>query len=323
MKNNLHLSIVVPAHNEEGNVKLIAKALADTISNIKEIASWDLIFVDDGSTDSTWKLIQEIAEEYPVSKSARLSRNFGKEGGISAGLDLAGGDAVVIMDADLQHPPEVMAKMIRLWIDEDVQIVNAVKSSRGRESIIKRMGADTFYWLMRRFTGLSLANQSDFKLLDRKALEQWKKFSETLTFYRGLVDWTGLKTATVEFVVPDRATGSSAWSSLRLTAYAIHNLSAFTTIPLYFVSIIGGLSCLLSFVLALRAIYIKFTYDVVDGFTTMIILLLFMSSLIMINLGIIGLYLSNIYYEIKKRPRYIIQDQVADLMKSKNLSQNR
>ena len=240
-----------------------------------------------------------------------LSRNFGKEACIFAGLNEAKGSCCVVIDCDLQHPPQVIPQMYRLW-QEGYDIVEGVKSSRGKESFFHRMSAGLFYKLMSRFTKVDLNASSDFKLLDRKVVDVLVSLQERNTFFRALTFWTGFKSTEVEFEVAERAHGQSKWSLLGLIRYAVRNVTSFTTVPLQLVTGLG-IACLIGFIIVGLQTFIRFCMGrSAEGFTTVILLLLFIGGAIMVSLGIIGHYIARIFEEVKGRPKYIIRERTED-----------
>lgn len=297
------LSVVIPACNEEGMVERAAQ----TIQQVLERAQipCELIFVDDGSRDGTWEKIQAAAARSSRVRGVGFSRNFGKEAAMFAGMSCARGDCCCVIDCDLQHPPEKMVEMYRLW-EQGYPIVEAVKTDRGREAAAHTLGARCFYWVLGRITGVDMSCASDFKLLDRRAVDVLLSMRERNTFFRALSAWIGFRTAQVEFQVQERTVGRSKWSVLALVRYAVSNVSAFSAAPMQLVTLLGALMLAGSAVLGCAALYDKLTGVAPEGFTTVIIIQLFTGSIIMISLGIIGYYISRIYEEVKDRPRYII-----------------
>lgn len=297
------LSVILPSYNEE---KMIMKA-AETIGKILCAANieYELIFVDDGSKDKTWKRIEEESIKDKHVVGIHFSRNFGKEAAIFAGLANATGNCCVVMDCDLQHPPETIVEMYRLW-EKGYEVVEGVKRSRGEESIFHRLSAGLFYKLISKAVKLDMSRASDFKLLDRKAVNVLLELQERNAFFRALSSWVGFEKTQVEFDVKEREEGESKWSTWSLIKYAITNIVAFSTAPLQLITVAGGIFMLVALVLGIQTIVKYFQGMAVEGFTTVILLVLFIGSLLMISLGIIGYYLAKIYEEVKGRPRYII-----------------
>ena len=299
------LSVVLPAYNEEESVPLAAEVIGGLLTGAG--IDHELIFVNDGSRDHTWRAIQEAAARRPQVRGIRFSRNFGKEAAIFAGLAQAKGDCCVVLDCDLQHPPEKILEMYRLW-QQGWQVVEGVKVSRGKESAFHTFAAKTFYRFMSGATQIDMSHASDFKLLDRRAVDVLVAMREKNAFFRALSSWIGFDTAQVEFEVQPRAAGESKWSLRSLTRYAVTNLAAFSTAPLQIVTILGVLVFLCSLVLGCWSLWQKINGQALEGFTTVILLLLLIGSALMVCLGILGYYIAKIYEEIKDRPRYIVSD---------------
>lgn len=297
------LSVVLPAYNEE---QMLAKTCR-TLKKILDLAeiNYELVIVDDGSTDQTWKIIEETAEKDRNVTGVHFSRNFGKEAAIVAGLAQASGNAVAVMDCDLQHPPEVLVKMYRLW-EQGYEVVEGIKKSRGTETVFHRKSAGFFYRIMSRATGFNMENASDFKLLDRKAVESVLSMPERSMFFRATSSWVGFKSTSVLFEVQEREAGESKWSTGSMIRYAFRNIVAFTTLPLQFVTIGAGGCFICSLLLLIYSLVRYFTGHAVEGYTTLLIVMLFIGSAVMMSLGIIGYYIARIYEEVKRRPRYIV-----------------
>ena len=273
----------------------------------EENISYELVFVNDGSKDLTWEKIVKVSEENPNIKGVCFSRNFGKEGAVFAGIANASGDCVAVMDCDLQHPPETLVTMYRLW-EQGYQVIEGVKASRGKEGMIHKFFAKTFYKIISNATGVDMSRASDFKLLDRTAVDEFLKLPERNVFFRALSSWVGFKTTYVEFHVQEREAGESKWSMKSLFRYAINNITSFSAVPMQVVTFCGVIFFLFAVVLAVQSLYLYFSGKAVAGFTTVILLLLIIGSILMFSLGVIGYYLSKIYEEVKMRPRYIISE---------------
>ena len=299
------LSVILPAYNEE---KMIAAA-AEVISGLMDEAGieHELLFVDDGSRDKTWAEISAAAEKNPHVRGLHFSRNFGKEAAMFAGLERAAGDCCVVLDCDLQHPPEKIVEMYRLW-EQGFEVVEGIKEDRGEESGLHKFAANSFYKLISLATGMDMASSSDFKLLDRRVVDTLNRMPERNVFFRALSFWVGFKRAEVTYNVRERVAGESKWSTKSLIKYAITNISSFSSAPLHIITLLGFLMLAVSVVLGVTALVQKITGQALGGFTTVILLLLFSSSIIMISLGIIGYYIARIYDELKGRPRYIISE---------------
>ncbi|MEA4934599.1 MAG: glycosyltransferase family 2 protein [Lawsonibacter sp.] len=300
------LSVILPSYNEEASVP----RAADTIIGLlmERGIAHELIFVDDGSRDRTWAAIQKQAACHPQVRGIRFSRNFGKEAAIFAGLAQARGDCAVVMDCDLQHPPEKVPEMYRLW-QQGYQIVEGVKVSRGQEHLFHTFAAKRFYSILSNATGIDMSRASDFKLLDRCAVDVLLAIREKNAFFRALSSWIGFSTAQVEFEVQPRLEGQSKWSLRSLTRYAMTNIAAFSTAPLQLVTLLGVVVFVCSIVLGIHSLWQKFTGHALEGFTTVILLQLCLGSILMVCLGIIGYYIAKIYEEVKNRPRYLVADR--------------
>ena len=297
------LSVILPSYNEE---KMIATA-AGTVTRILDEAgiAHELLFIDDGSRDKTWEEILRAAESNPHVVGVHFSRNFGKEAAMFAGLEQAKGDCCVVIDCDLQHPPEKIVEMYRLW-EQGYEVVEGIKEDRGEETGMHKLAANSFYAIISRLTGLDMASSSDFKLLDRKVVDTLNQMPERNVFFRALSFWVGFRKAEVRFRVRERTAGESKWSTRSLIRYAINNIGSFSSAPLHIVTVLGFVMLVIAVVFGVVALVQKVSGAALGGFTTVILLLLFSSSIIMISLGIIGYYIARIYEELKGRPRYII-----------------
>ena len=304
------LSVIIPSFNEQ----LMIQKAANTISKIltDEEIKFELIFIDDGSKDKTWEMILEVSRYNNNVKGIHFSRNFGKEAAIIAGLSKASGDCCVVIDCDLQHPPEKIVEMYRLW-EQGYEIVEGQKSSRGSESACHTLGAKIFYRVISKATGFDLENTSDFKLLDRKAVDVLVNMHEKNAFFRALSSWIGFETAIVKFDVQKREAGESKWSTWSLIKYALNNISSFSATPMQLVTVLGVIMLVVSIIFGITSFLQKIFGMAQPGFTTVILILLFSSSIIMISLGIIGFYIACIYEEIKGRPKYIISQSCGDM----------
>ncbi|MDP4028810.1 MAG: glycosyltransferase family 2 protein [Gallionella sp.] len=305
------ISLVIPAHNEG---EAIYANLATILAAVPEAGAdlaFEAIVIDDGSTDDTAAEVLRFSAHDPRVSLVAFTRNFGKEASILAGLDHAGGEAVIVMDADLQHPPALIAQMVALW-RQGFAVVEAVKQDRGAESAGSRLFAWLFYALFRRSSGFDLATRSDFKLLDRSVVEAYRALPENRRFFRGLIAWLGHPLAQIPFSVPPRQGGKSRWGTFKLLRYAIDNLTAFSAIPLHIVSWLGAAMLLLGMVIGTASLVQKWRGEALDGFTTVILLIVIASGVLMVSLGVIGHYLACIYDELKHRPAYILKPQRRD-----------
>lgn len=297
------LSIVLPAYNEEQMLKKTAETLKKTLEQAD--IEYQLVFIDDGSHDKTWYKIEEVVQCDANIKGIHFSRNFGKEAAVFAGLANADGDCVVVMDCDLQHPPESVIEMYHLW-QQGYEVVEGVKHSRGEESFVHKASAGMFYKLMSKATRIDMSRASDFKLMDRKVVNALLEMPERNAFFRAMSSWVGFKSTNVEFDVQEREAGESKWSTKALIRYAVTNIVGYSSAPMQLVTGAGIAVFFAAVILAIQTLVRYFSGHAVEGFTTVILLILLIGSIIMISLGIIGYYIAKIYDEVKGRPRYII-----------------
>lgn len=303
------VSLVVPAFNEGAAISANLRNILDCARQ-SPLVSFELLLVDDGSKDDTLAWVEEMMRTESAIRLLALTRNFGKEAAIQAGLEYAHGEAVIVIDADLQHPPALIREMVRLWLVGGIPVVEAIKQERGREPLVKGLGAKLFYWGFDKWAKVDLAGQSDFKLLDRTVVDAYLSWPEKQRFFRGLVGWAGFPSAQLPFSVPERAAGQSSWGRLKLLRYAIHNFTSFSSVPLRLVSIFGALALLGGFVIGAISLWQKFRGEALDGFTTVNLLIVGMGGAILLGLGIIGHYLARLYDEVKGRPPYVIKPDV-------------
>jgi glycosyltransferase involved in cell wall biosynthesis len=299
------ISVVLPVYRESD---ILAESLEAVRRVLREQGRFELVVVDDGSDDATWDTLVGLQRDRPDLRLLRLSRNFGKESAIQAGLDAARGDAVLVMDADLQHPPELIPRMLELW-RQGIRIVEAVKAERGPEPLIRRLSGSLFYRLMSRLSGFNLTGASDFKLLDRSVVDILRQLPERERFFRGLVAWAGFPRAQIPFSVTERRGGQSRWSLCSLFRLSMDAVLAFSSFPLHLVTWLGLFTLFLSLLLGIQTLYMYGAGKALEGFTTVILLQLILASILMLSLGILGAYLARIYNAVKGRPGYVIQEE--------------
>ncbi len=300
------ITVIMPVYNE-GDYIYQNVCTAHTVLE-KASVEHQFLLVDDGSKDHSWQEMSRLADDFDYVSIIRLSRNFGKELALCAALENAQGDAVVVMDSDLQHPPSYIPEMVRLWKEEGYDVVEGVKADRGNESLGGKIAAMTFYKLFKKSTNIDIGVASDFKLMNRAALEAFKQMPERNTFFRGLSAWVGFKRYALPFEVADRAGGETKWTLKGLVRLAINSITSYTAAPLFFVFWLGVIMLIGAAVLGIQTLVNFFMGAAASGFSTVILLLLFIGSAIMISLSIIGLYISKIYEEVKGRPRYLIKE---------------
>ena len=298
------LSIVIPAFNEEENVANTAQVIGQVLNDAD--IRYELIFVSDGSKDKTFGEVLKLSRSGAPVRGIEFSRNFGKEAAIFAGLAKVQGDCAVVMDCDLQHPPQTVVEMFRLW-EQGYEVVEGVKNTRGRESFLHKLFAGAFYKIISGLTGFDMKNASDFKLLSKNVVQILLDMPERKTFFRALSFWVGFKTCQVHYDVQDRAFGKTKWSPVKLIRYAISNIVAFSTRPLNIVTYIGVAALLAGAILTVQTLINWARGVALEGFTTVILLLLFLGGGILLGLGLIGQYVAAIYEEVKGRPRYVVR----------------
>ena len=296
------LSVIIPVYNEEKCIERAYNVVHSLL--VKNNIESEFIFVDDGSGDNTYEIINTLSLNEENIIGLHFSRNFGKEAAISAGLATSNGDCVVVIDCDLQHPPEKIIEMYRLW-EDGYEIVEGIKRERGNEKKTYSIAAKFFYALISRMAGFDMSNSSDFKLLDRKVVNILNKMPER-GFFRAISYWVGYNKTTVEFDVGERIDGNSKWSKLGLIKYALSNISSYSAAPMQTVTVLGVVMLIISIIFGIWALIDKIIGRALEGITTVIIITIFIGSIIMISLGIIGYYIARIYEEIKGRPKYIV-----------------
>lgn len=302
------ISVVIPIYSEGSHLNMFLSDLKTALQRAG--CPFELILVDDGSPDDTWERIKDEARTLPSLRAVRLSRNFGKELALCAGLERARGDAVVVMDGDGQHPPSLLPVMVEKWQASGADIVQAVKTRRGRESLFGKFGALLFYLILNKLSGFELKGASDFKLMNRKVVNAWLAMRERNVFFRGMTAWMGFSTVHIPFEVAARRTGKSGWSYFKRWKLALIGITTFSSFPLHLVTFAGVVFFIFAVGLGIQTLYLKLAGRAFTGFATVILLELIIGSLLMISLGIIGEYLARIYEEVKGRPRYVITESI-------------
>ena len=302
------ISVLIPCHNEEKSLPLLYPELVklmDSISNYE----WELMFVNDGSTDGTLELLRQLRQQDQRVNFVDLSRNFGKEAAMLAGFDYVTGDCMVIIDADLQDPPELIPEMIKWW-EQGYEDVYAKRKTRGRESWLRKRLSLMFYRLLQSSSRFDvLQNVGDFRLLDRSCINALRQMRESERYTKGMYSWIGFKKKEIEFDRGNRVAGSSSWSFRQLFSLAIDGITSFTSLPLRISTVVGFIVSMLAFIYMIY-IFIKALIwgDPVQGYPSLVILLLFLGGIQLLSLGIIGEYIGRIYNETKNRPDYIVRN---------------
>lgn len=308
-REEVFISVIMPLLDEEEVIARTLREVAQVLESFTQ--TYEIIVVDDGSGDGTYTEVEKAHQLNPRVKGLRLSRHFGKEAAMLAGLARAEGEAVVTMDGDLQHPPALIPDMIEKW-RQGAQIVHGVKQTREYGGLFHRTAARAFNRLFSRIAGFSIVDSSDFKLLDaRIARLLVQGFPEQQRFHRGLSSWVGFRQESVEFEVAERPAGESHWSLPALLRYGWNTLTSYTSLPLQLVPVLGVVMLVASAVLGTEALISRLNGNAISGFATLEITILFSGSVIMIGLGIIGQYLARVYDELKRRPVYVVADELG------------
>lgn len=306
----LYLSILVPMHNEEAVVDTFFNAVVPILEKIAD--RYEILCINDGSRDRTLELLIRAHIDNPKIKIVDLSRNFGKEIALTAGLDHCEGNAIIPIDADLQDPPELIPDLVSKW-REGYDMVNAVRSDRQSDTLIKRLTANLFY----RFSGWLCetpipANAGDFRLLDRKVVEALKLFPERTRFMKGLFGWLGFNQTTIEFVRPARVAGKSSWRYWKLWNFALEGIFSFTTLPLRIWTYFGFAVAMFALAYTTVVVVRTLLFGVeVPGYASLIVVVLFFSGINLIGLGVVGEYLGRVFIEVKRRPLYLVRETVG------------
>ena len=306
---NPRYSIVVPVFEEEEVLPQLYERLKPVLDALDGLA--EVLFVVDGGRDRSFDLVKALRTKDPRVKGIRFSRNFGHQYALSAGLDHARGDAVIMMDGDLQHPPELIPKLVEQW-RAGAQIVNTYRESTEGIGPLKRLTAAIFYGLLNRFGNIRLSpNAADFRLIDRRVAERLRDVREQARFLRGLFAWVGFRQVTVPYRAEARPTGRSKYSTRKMARLALDGITSFSVAPLRLATVLGFLVSLLGFAYAVYALVVRIAGHPQAGWTSLIIVVLLLGGVQLITLGIIGEYIAKIYLETKKRPLYIVDETVG------------
>lgn len=301
------ISVIVPCYNEQESLPLLYQELCQLMKAEPEY-EWEILFVNDGSKDETLQVIQSLSKQDSSVSYVDLSRNYGKETAMLAGFDYAQGDACVIMDADLQHPPMVVREMLRKW-EEGYDDVYGKRKTRAKESRLRKNLSCAFYYILQKSAKVDvLPNVGDFRLLDRKCMDALRSMRETDRYTKGLYCLIGFRKTFVEFETQDRVSGNSSWTFKGLVALAIEGIMSFTIAPLRMATWMGAVTAAGAFLYALYfLIKTMVVGDPVQGFPTLVILVLFFGGLQLLALGVLGEYVGRIFHESKHRPNYFVQ----------------
>ncbi|MBN3032900.1 MAG: glycosyltransferase family 2 protein [Candidatus Saganbacteria bacterium] len=304
------LSVVVPVYNEAESLPEFYRRLTLVLNSLNLPA--EIIFVDDGSSDGSLGQLERWAAADRRVKAVSLSRNFGHMIALSAGLDHAAGRAVVTLDADLQHPPELIPELVKQW-RAGSQVVNTLRRETAGAGWLKRKTAELFYWLINKISGINLpANAADYRLLDRQAVDAVKQLRERARFLRGLTRWVGFRQSCVEFTAAPRLAGRTKYPFGRMFSFALDGLTSFSAFPLRLAAYLGLATAGFSFLYIIYALYIRFfTSRAIEGWASVLVVVLFIGGVQLIFLGVIGEYLGRVYEETKQRPLYLIDKKLG------------
>lgn len=299
------ISVIIPVCNEQDNIIV----LYDALLNILKEMNYELIFVDDGSTDDTLSAIKKLSEDNQHVRFISFTRNFGHQNALKAGYDYANGDCVISLDGDMQHPPDMLTEMISLW-EKGYEVV-ATKRKDVASNIFKKLTSHFFYFVMNLFSEIKIEpGAADFRLLDRKVVNELKKLNEKFLFYRGLIPWLGYRQIQLEYTVGKRFAGKTKYSFSKMIHFASAGITSFSVKPLKLSIYFGFVIALLAFFYILYAIYISlFTSQAITGWASTIISVLFIGGIQLIMIGIVGNYIGKIFMENKNRPNYIIKER--------------
>lgn len=301
------LSIVIPVYNEQGNIQELYNNLVSVLK-----VPYEIIMVDDGSTDASLAKITELSRKDPKVKAISFSRNFGHMVALCAGLDNASGDAVITMDADLQHPPQLIPELLAKW-QSGAEVVNTLRKETKGAGFLKNITAGLFYWLINKIAKINLpSSAADYRLLDRKVVDTLKNVRERSRFLRGLISWVGYKQEFISYQADPRFSGKTKYSFSRMFSFAIDGITSFSSFPLRLSTYLGLITAFFSFLYVLYAVYIRiFTNQAITGWASVLIAVLFIGGVQLIFLGIIGEYLGRVYEETKQRPLYIVSKKIG------------
>ena len=304
----MELSVVIPVFNEEKNVDLLHKRLSEVVKKIT--GEYELLFVNDGSRDHTLDLVKKIASQDAHIRYINFSRNFGHQIAVTAGLDYCSGNTIVIIDADLQDPPEMIGAMYSKMKEEGYDVVYAKRKSRKGETFMKKLTAKVFYRLLQRITNVHIpVDTGDFRIISRNIVEVLKQMPEQQKYLRGQIAWAGYKQTFIEYERQERHAGETGWPYRKMIRFALDGITSFSNFPLKFATVSGIIVSCISFVLILYALYSRFiSKEYVAGWTSLMIVVLFMGGIQLLSIGIIGEYISRISANVRDRPLYIIQE---------------
>jgi len=303
------ISVIIPAYNEETNIMILVKKVIEQLGIYQD--DYEIIFIDDGSSDGTANKVKELHEQNPRVKLISLSRNFGHQKALKAGIDHSSGDCVICMDADMQHPPELIPQLLEKW-GQGYDIVYTIRKETKDAGIFKRITSKIFYWLINRLTEVNIKEgAADFRLMDKKVVDELKCLSENFLFIRGLVSWVGFNQIGIDYIAAPRYSGVSKYSARKMMKFAWDGITSFSIAPLRLAVSAGAIISLLSFLYGIYVLAIVlFTDKAVPGWASIRVSVLFIGGIQLLCTGILGEYLGKMFIEAKRRPTYIIKDKL-------------
>lgn len=307
--NELKISIVIPTFNEEGNIEILYQKISEAFEQIAH-SNFEVIYVNDGSSDGSLEKVKQLGQIDSRVKFISFSRNFGHQNALKAGLDYADGNAVISMDADLQHPPALIPEMIRLW-KEGNEVVYSIRKDGKELSFFKKMTSKLFYKIVNYLSDTKLEEgTADFRLLDRKVVNALRNYNESNLFFRGIIPTLGFKQIGIQYQPQERFSGTTKYSFSKMLKFALTGITSSSAKPLYFSIYLGLFFAVIAFLYGIYAIYVSlFTNDAVLGWTSLIASILFIGGLQLIMMGIVGVYLGKLFTQSKNRPNYIIDEK--------------
>lgn len=326
------ISVVIPCFNEEKNLPVLFERIKNTFINDQKKSQnkiiVEFVFIDDGSKDDTWKVLSQLSKKKNKNFKINLlkfSRNFGHQNAVCCGIENSSGEAVIIIDADLQDPPEIIPKMIVKW-QQGYEVIYAKRKKRKGESFFKLLSASFFYRALKKITQIDIpVDTGDFRLIDRKVVDVFLQLKEKNKFIRGLISWIGFKQTYVEYIRDKRHSGTTKYTLNKMINFALDGLTGFSATPLKLAGYFGFIGILIAILIAIYSLFSLFIFEnSISGWTSLILTIVFFASLQLLSLGIIGEYIRRIYDEVKNRPDFIVEKKISqDSKKKKKISNNK